>query len=92
MGDFFKSLFPNLDKPISELNPQELAQRLLRYEQSLHEEPSKREFGGLKRGSDGRFSDQDHVNVFQASMEDAAGRSSSPAFASNCFTTYPSIE
>ena len=83
MTDFFKSLFPNLDKPISELNPQELAQGLLRYEQSIDEDPSKREFERLKRGSDGRFSDQDLVNILQASMKDAAGRSSDPAFASN---------
>lgn len=76
LNEFFKSLFPNVDKPISELNPQELAQGLLRYEQSIDEDPSKREFGGLKRGTDGRFSDQDLVNVLQASMEDAAGKSS----------------
>lgn len=80
MNEFFKSLFPNVDKPISELNPQELAQGLLRYEQSIDEDPSKREFGGLKRGADGKFSDQDLVNVLQASMEDAAGKSSNSNF------------
>lgn len=75
MNEFFKGLFPNVDKPISELNPQELAQGLLRYERSIDEDPSKREFGDLKRGPDGKFSDQDLVNVLQASMEDAAGKS-----------------
>lgn len=73
-NEFFKSLFPNIDKPIDELNPQELAQGLLRYEQSIDEDPSKREFGDLKRGPDGKFSDRDLVDVLQASIEDPAGK------------------
>lgn len=72
LNDFFRSLFPDqkTDKP---LNPQDLLQGLLRYEQSIHEDPSKREFGGLKRGSDGKFDDADLVRVMKESIEDPAG-------------------
>lgn len=74
LNDFFKSLFPANTNP-NELNPQELAQGLLRYEQSIDEDPSKREFGGLKRGSNGKFDDADLVRVMKESIEDPAGNS-----------------
>lgn len=74
LNNFFRSLFPDqkTDKP---LNPQDLLQGLLRYEQSIDEDPSKREFGGLKRGGDGKFDDADLVRVMQESIEDPAGNS-----------------
>ena len=72
LNDFFRSLFPDTKEP-EKLNPQELAQGLLRYEQSINEDPSKREFGGLKRGSDGKFADADLVRVMKDSIEDVAG-------------------
>ena len=73
LNDFFRSLFP--DQKPDKLNPQDLLQGLLRYEQSIHEDPSKREFGGLKRGSDGKFDDADLVRVMKESIEDPAGNS-----------------
>lgn len=77
LNEFLKSLFPDTTKPISELNPQELLQGLLRYEQSIDADPSKREFGGIKRGSDGKFKDEDLVRIMKESIEDPAGETSS---------------
>lgn len=74
LNDFFRSIFPDIKEP-EKLNPQDLAQGLLRYEQSINEDPSKREFGGLKRGSNGKFDDADLVRVIKDSMEDPAGNS-----------------
>ena len=49
---------------------------LQKYENTIKKDlpdPSQRVFGGLKRGKDGKFSDQDLVNVLQSSIEDPAG-------------------
>ena len=73
LNEFLKGLFPGSTKPLDQLTPQEFVQGLYRFEQSIPEDPSKREFAGLKRGADGRFSDADLVNVMKASMEDTAG-------------------
>jgi hypothetical protein len=73
LNDFFKSLFPDLKKPLNELNPQELLQGLLRHEQSIDPDPSKREFGNLKRGTNGKFEDGDLVRIMKESIEDPAG-------------------
>lgn len=70
---FFQSLFPDLDKPLDQLTPQEFIQGLFRYEQSIPEDPSQREFGGLKRDETGRFNDGDLVKILKESMEDPAG-------------------
>ena len=83
LNDFFKSLFPDFNKPLDQLNPQELLQGLLRYEQGIDADPSKREFGGLKRGPDGKFKDGDLVQLMKESIEDPAGRFSS-AKAAKC--------
>ncbi|KAL2006622.1 hypothetical protein VTN00DRAFT_9290 [Thermoascus crustaceus] len=73
MNEFFQSLFPDLDKPLDQLTPQEFIQGLFRYEQSIPEDPGKREFGGLKRDETGRFNDADLVKILKESMEDPAG-------------------
>lgn len=74
LNDFLTSLFPDNTKPLDELTPQEFVQGLFRFEQSIPAEPSLREFGGLKRGGDGRFADADLVRTMKAAMEDPAGQ------------------
>ena len=49
---------------------------LQKYENHITKElpdPSKRVFGGLERGADGKFADADLVKVLQSAMEDPAG-------------------
>ena len=73
LNEFFSGLFPDLQKPLSELSVQELLTRLWQYEQSIPKDPSVRTFGGLKRGEDGKFKDADLVKIMKESMEDPAG-------------------
>jgi hypothetical protein len=73
LNDFLTSLFPGTKKKLDELTPQELLQGLLRWEQNIHPDPSKREFDGLKRGPDGKFKDEDMVRLMTESMEAPAG-------------------
>ncbi|KAE8389860.1 heme peroxidase [Aspergillus alliaceus] len=71
MNEFFATIFG--DKKVDQLTPQEFIQGLYRFEQSIPEDPSQREFGGLKRGENGKFSDADLVQLMKESMEDPAG-------------------
>ncbi|KAF4618994.1 hypothetical protein G7Y89_g14852 [Cudoniella acicularis] len=73
MEDFFHSVFPRLDKLLDQLSPIKLWQGLARWEASVPTKPSKREFGGIKRGADGKFSDADLVKIFKESTKDPAG-------------------
>ncbi|KAF7590130.1 hypothetical protein BBP40_003243 [Aspergillus hancockii] len=70
-NEFFASIFG--DKEVDQLTPQEFIQGLYRFEQSIPEDPSEREFGGLKRGDNGKFSDAGLVQLMKESMEDPAG-------------------
>lgn len=72
-NEFLKSLFPDPKKPLDQLTPQEFMQAFMRYEQSINKDPSKREFGGLKRNRDGKFNDAELVQIIKDSMEDPAG-------------------
>lgn len=72
-NEFLKSLFPDLQKPLEQLTPQEFMQGLINYERSIEKDPSKREFGGLKRNQDGRFNDAELVQILKDSIEDPAG-------------------
>jgi hypothetical protein len=72
MNTFLRSLFPG-DKPLEQLTPQEFIQGLFRFEQNIPEDPSKREFSGLKRDEHGRFNDGDLARIMKESMEDPAG-------------------
>ncbi|KAF7625730.1 prostaglandin G/H synthase 2/cyclooxygenase 2, pgh2/cox2 [Aspergillus flavus] len=72
MNEFFADIFGQ-DKKVDQLTPQEFIQGLYRFEQSIPEDPSEREFGGLKRGENGKFSDADLVQLMKDSMEDPAG-------------------
>lgn len=73
LNEFLHTLFPDVKKSLNELTPQELMQGLLRHEKSIDPDPSKREFGGLKRGPDGKFKDEDLVRIMKESIEDPAG-------------------
>lgn len=73
LNDFLASLFPDNAKPLDQLTPEEFVQGLFAFEQSIPADPGQREFGGLKRGSDGRFADADLARVMQETMEDPAG-------------------
>ncbi|KAK0106849.1 hypothetical protein ONS95_003571 [Cadophora gregata] len=73
LESFLGSILPDKTKHISELSPSEFFQAFLKYEASIDPDPSKREFDGLKRGSDGKFRDEDLVNIMTSAMEDPAG-------------------
>ena len=58
---------------IIKMSQAELMQGILQFERSIVPEPENREFGGYKRGPDGKFKDEDLVNCLKASMDDPAG-------------------
>jgi hypothetical protein len=66
-------LFPDRKGSLSDLSPQELFQGLVEFEKTLPKDPSKREFGGIERGPDGKFKDEDLVKIMKESIEDPAG-------------------
>lgn len=72
--DFFQSEFPGktMDE-INKLDIYELLGGLQKFFGNVHPEPSKREFGGLKRQENGMFKDEDLVKVMKEGMEDPAG-------------------
>jgi hypothetical protein len=73
LDDFFHELFADLGKPLDQMTPVELWAGLAKFEASIPQDPSQREFGGLKRGPDGKFKDEDLVRIFKESVEDPAG-------------------
>ncbi|GME60286.1 putative prostaglandin g h synthase 2 cyclooxygenase pgh2 cox2 [Neofusicoccum parvum] len=73
LNEFLATLFPGSNKALDELTPAEFVRGLAAFEASIPKDPSKREFGGLKRGADGRFADADLVRTMTESMEDPAG-------------------
>ncbi|KAI0402197.1 linoleate diol synthase [Xylaria palmicola] len=68
---FYGSIFGDRD-PL-ELTVQDMAMGFVKFERGIPQEPSEREFGGFKRGADGKFSDDDLVNCISDSIEDVAG-------------------
>lgn len=73
LNEFLQNLFPDLKKPFDQLTPAEFVQGLFRFEQSIPKDPERREFGEIKRGTDGRFNDADLVKILKESIEDPAG-------------------
>ena len=73
MNEFMQELFPDSTKPLDQLTPQEFIQGLLRFEQSIPNDPSQRSFGKLQRDANGKFNDAELVNIMKDSMEDPAG-------------------
>ena len=66
-------------KQAGEVDMQELLMGLGKWEHSLDKNPVKRPFAGLNRGEDGKYSDDDLVNILADSIEDCAGK---------CFQTF----
>lgn len=75
LDDFFDKMYPDRKGSLEELTIQELAVGLAKFSASVSKDPSQREFGGLKRGPDGKFKDADLVKILQESIEDPAGMS-----------------
>jgi linoleate 10R-lipoxygenase len=73
--ELYKKLF---NKPASEVSMGELLQGLSKLEASLDEDPTKREFANLKRGEDGKYSDDDLAKILIDSIEDCAGKRFGP--------------
>ncbi|PGH16315.1 hypothetical protein AJ79_01857 [Helicocarpus griseus UAMH5409] len=73
LDEFFGEIFKSTGKPIEELSLQDGLQALGRFEAMIPKDPSKRNFGGIERGEDGKFRDEDLVRILKDSMEDPAG-------------------
>ncbi|KAI1331626.1 linoleate diol synthase [Xylariaceae sp. FL0255] len=69
--DFYRSIFKGKD-PL-DLSIQDMAMGFIMFDRSIPSDPGQREFGGFKRGPDGKFSDDDLVNCISDSIEDCAG-------------------
>lgn len=72
--EFFGEVFKSTGKPLEELSLPDGMKALGQFEARIDKDPSKRDFGGLHRGEDGKFKDEDLVRVLKESMEDPAGR------------------
>ncbi|KAK0718667.1 linoleate diol synthase [Lasiosphaeria miniovina] len=74
INNFFLQLFPgrNVDE-LQDVSWVELGQALLEFEQRTPKDPSVRTFGGLTRGADGKFKDDDLVRILKEAMDDPAG-------------------
>ncbi|KAI9888686.1 MAG: hypothetical protein M1814_006542 [Vezdaea aestivalis] len=68
--ELYKKLF---GKPSEEVSMQELLIGLGKLERGLHDDPVLRDFNGLKRGADGKYNDDDLVEILADSIEDVAG-------------------
>lgn len=77
--NIIQSLFPN--KKVGDLKKEDFFGALGRLRSGavpdtliVHPDPSKRNFGGIKRGTDGRFKDEDLAGVLQKATRDPAHR------------------
>lgn len=74
INDFFLKLFPDREvDDLQNISMPELGKALFTYEKSIPVEPSERTFGGLQRQANGKFKDEDLVNILKEAMEDPAG-------------------
>lgn len=62
-----------MGKPAEEVSLPELLKGLMEYGRSLEKDPSKRSFAKLERQADGKFKDEDLVNILSNAVEDVAG-------------------
>ena len=76
--EFFEGIFPDHKGRLDQLTPMELYIGLSEYEKKLPRDPSQRTFGDLKRGSDGKFKDEDLARTLQEGIEDPAGKDLGP--------------
>lgn len=68
--DMYKDLFPGKDT--SQLTLRDFVLGLGQWQQSLSADPQDRPFAGLRR-TDGKYSDDELVRIFEESVEDCAG-------------------
>ncbi|EAS28473.3 fatty acid oxygenase [Coccidioides immitis RS] len=71
-NQFFKDVFGN-DKDPAKISVNEFRLGIWNWMRKLDKDPAKREFGGLKRQSNGMFKDSDLVKLLQESTEAVAG-------------------
>ncbi|KAJ7923789.1 heme peroxidase [Mycena leptocephala] len=69
--DVFNKVFNN--KPFDQLTMQDFGSGFGRSFAALNPDPSKRTFGGLQRGPDGKFSDDDIAKILLDATENPAG-------------------
>jgi hypothetical protein len=67
---FYQSLF---GKPAELVNPQDMVIGFGKFEKSIPDDPAQRTFGGLERGADGKFDDDELVACICDAVEDCAG-------------------
>lgn len=73
LNDYVAGIFKSTGKSLEELTLKDGMQAIARFETLIPKDPSQRNFGGIKRGEDGRFRDEDLVRILRASIEDPAG-------------------
>lgn len=61
-------------KEAEDVSLPELLQGFRKWGHELPEDPSERSFGGLKRGTDGRFDDGELMNIMTEATEQVAGK------------------
>ena len=76
LDDFFGEIFKSTGKPLEEMTLQDSMRAFGAFEAQIPKDPSKREFGGIKRQEDGKFQDEDLVKILKEGMEDPAGKRS----------------
>ncbi|EMC96034.1 hypothetical protein BAUCODRAFT_34798 [Baudoinia panamericana UAMH 10762] len=69
--ELFKEMW---GKPAEQVSMPELMMGLHHWEQTMPKDPFDREFNKMKRGPDGRYNDDELVEVITSSIEDVAGR------------------
>lgn len=69
--EMYKDMF---GKPADEVPMHELLMGLAKWDKSLDKDPSKRPFARMERQSDGKYKDDDLVNILCDSIEDCAGK------------------
>lgn len=80
--DFFAKIIPGIDPKTVSMPV--LLEGIVRFEQNIDPEPSKRTFGGLARTKDGTFDDAEMVKILKESIEDPAGTEKQLPTLSNC--------
>ena len=69
--ELFRSMF---GKDAGDVSMPEMLAGLHKWEMEMPEDPADRGFNNLKRGPDGKYSDDDLVEIITSSIEDVAGK------------------
>jgi prostaglandin-endoperoxide synthase 1/linoleate 10R-lipoxygenase len=70
LEEFYSEIFGKSPALLSHV---ELVQGFSKFERMVPEDPAEREFGGFKRGPDGKFNDNELVECITSAIEDCAG-------------------